>query len=71
MVRRADLVIDDPMGLQVGGILVELPAVLEADAVHHQMVVEMLRIHVGSHQHLKVGELPPRQFQPNGMDLLG
>ena len=53
-----DLIAGQPVGLEVGGALMELPAVLEADAVHHHVVVEMFCVHMGSHQHLEVGKLP-------------
>ena len=35
-----------PVGLQVGGTLVELLTVLEAHTVHHQVIVEMLCVHL-------------------------
>lgn len=66
-----DLIAGHPVGLQVGGALMELPAAPEADAVHHQVVVRMLRIHMGGHQHLEVRELPLGQLQPDGVDFLG
>lgn len=67
----ADLVAGQPVGLEVGGALVELAAVLEADTVHHQVVVGMGRVHMGGHQYLEVRELPPGQLQTHGVDLLG
>ena len=60
-----------PVGLEVGGALVELPAVSEADAVHHQMTMEMVRVDVGGHQYLEVGKLPLGQLQSDGVGLLG
>ena len=66
-----DLVVDLSMGLEVCYALMELPAVLEADAVDDQVAVQVVGIDVGGHQHLEVGELPLGQFQSNGVDLLG
>ena len=65
-----DLIAGQPMGLEVGGALVELPAVLEADAVDDQVTVQMVCVNVGGYQHLEVGELPLGQFQRNGVGLL-
>ena len=59
------------MGLQIGGTLVEFAAILKADAVYHQVAVEMVGVDVGGHQHFKVWELPLDQFQRNGVGLLG
>ena len=67
----ADLVAGQPVGLEVGGALVELAAVLEADAVHHQVVVGVAGVHMGGHQHLEVRELPLCQLQAYGVNLLG
>ena len=67
----ADFVAGQPVGLEVGGALVELAAVQEADAVHHQVVVGMGRVHVGGHQYLEVRELPLGQRQPHGVEFLG
>ena len=66
-----DLIAGQPMGLEVGGALVELPAVLEADAVDDQVAVQMVGVDVGSHQHFEVGKLPLDQLQSNGVGLLG
>ena len=66
-----DLVAGQPVGLEIGGALVELAAVLEADAVHYQVVMRMGRVHMGGHQHLEVRELPLGQLQTHGVDLLG
>ena len=68
---NADLVAGQPVCLEVGGALVELAAVLEADAVHHQVAVQMVGVNMGSHQHLEVWELTLNQFQRNGMRLQG
>ena len=38
MVGGADLIVGQPVGLQVGGTLVELLTVLEAHTVHHKVV---------------------------------
>ena len=59
-----------PVGLQVGGTLVELLTVLEAHTVHHQVIVEMLCVHMGGHQYLEVGKLTLGQFQPHSVNLL-
>ena len=67
----ADLVAGQPVGLEVGGALMELPAVLEADTVHHQVVVQVDGIHVGSHYYLEVRELPLGQLQAYSVELLG
>ena len=67
----ADLVTGLPVGLEVGGALMELPAVLEADAVDDQVAVQMVGVDVGSHQHLKAGKFPLGQLQSNGVGLLG
>ena len=59
------------MGLQVGGTLMELVTVLERDAVHHQVVVQVIGVYVGGHQHLEVRELPLGQLQADGVNFLG
>ena len=51
---KADLVVGHSVGLEIGDALVELSSTPEADAVHHQMVVEMLCVHMGGYQHLEV-----------------
>lgn len=66
-----DLVTGQPVGLEVGGALVELAAVQEADAVHHQVVVGMGRVHMGGHQYLEAREFLPGQLQTHGVELLG
>lgn len=58
------------MGLQVGGTLVELLTILEAHTVHHQVIVEMLCVHMGGHQYLEVRKLTLGQFQPHSVNLL-
>ena len=70
-VGGADLIIGQPVGQEVCGALVELSSIPEADAVHHQVVVEMLRVHMGGYQRLEVRELPPGQLQTDGVGLLG
>ena len=67
----ADLITDQPMGLEVGGALMEFPAALEADAVDDQMAVQVVGVYMGGHQHLEVGKLPLGQLQSNGVGLLG
>ena len=59
------------MGLQVGGTLVELAAVLEADTVYDQVAVQNVGVDVSRHQHLEVWKLPLGQLQANSMCLLG
>ena len=66
-----DFIAGQPVGLEVGGALMELPAVLEADAVDDQVAVQMVGVDVGSHQHLKAGKFPLGQLQSNGVGLLG
>ena len=67
----ADRIAGQPVGLEVSGALVEFLAVLERDAVHHQVIVQMAGVDVGGHQHLEIGELPLGQLQTDGVDLLG
>ena len=66
-----DLIAGQPMGLEVGGALVEFLAVLERDAVDDQVAVQMVGVDVGGHQHFEVGKLPLDQLQSNGVGLLG
>lgn len=47
-------IIGNPVGLQVSGTLVKLFTILKANTVHYQVIVEMLCVHMGGHQHLKV-----------------
>ena len=68
---NADFIVGDPVGLQVGGTLVEFAAILKADAVHHQVAVQVVGVNMGSHQYLEVWELTLNQFQRNGVGLLG
>ena len=68
---KAYFITGQPVGLQVGGALMEFLPILEADAVDDQVAVQVVGIDVGGHQHLEVGELPLGQFQSNGVDLLG
>ena len=70
-VSNADLIVGLTMGLQVGGTLMELVTVLERDAVHHQVVVQVIGVYVGGHQHLEVRELPLGQLQADGVNFLG
>lgn len=48
-VGNADFIVGYPVGLQVGGTLMEFLAALEAHTVHHQVIVEMLCVHMGGH----------------------
>ena len=63
-------IVSDSVGLQVGGTLVELLTILKAHIVHHQVIVEMLCVHMGGNQHLEVGELPLGQFQSHSVNFL-
>ena len=65
-----DLIVDLTMCLQVGGTLMELVTIPEADAVYHQVVVQMVRVYMGGHQYLEVREFPLGQFQADGVGLL-
>ena len=66
-----DLIAGQPMGLEVGGALVEFLAVLERDAADDQVAVQMVGVDVGGHQHFEVGKLPLGQLQADGVGLLG
>ena len=70
-VGGTDFITGQPVVLEVGGALVEFPAVLKADAVDDQVAVQVVGVYVGGHQYLKVGELPLGQLQSNGVGLLG
>ena len=48
----------------------ELPAVDTADAVDHQMVVQMVGVDVGGDQHLEVWELSLGELHTDGVDFL-
>ena len=67
----ADFIAGQPVGLQVGGALVEFLSVLETDAVDDQVAVQVVGIDVGGHQHLEVWKLPLGQLQADGVGLLG
>ena len=67
---ETDLIVHLSVHQQIAVTLVELVAILEADAVDHQMVVQMARVNVGGNYHLEVWELPLRKFQTDGIDLL-
>ena len=67
----AEFIVGYPVGLQIGGTLVEFAAILKADAVHHQVAVQMVGVNMGSHQHLEAWELALNQSQRNGVGLLG
>ena len=43
----AEFIVGYPVGLQIGGTLVEFAAILKADAVYHQVAVEMVGVDVG------------------------
>ena len=44
--------------------------IAEADAVHHQMVVQVVGVNVCSDHHLEVRKLPLGKFQTDGVNLL-
>ena len=71
MVGGTDIIVGQPVGLQVCGTLMELAAVPEADAVHDQVAVQNVGVDVSRHQHLEVWELPLGQLQADGECLLG
>ena len=64
-------IIGHPVGLQVGGTLVEFASILKAHTVHHKVAVQVVGVNMGSHQYLEVWELTLNQFQRNGVGLLG
>ena len=66
-----DLVAGQPVGLEVGGTLMEFSAVLKTDAVDDQVAVQVVGVDVGGYQHLEVGKLPLGQLQADGVSLLG
>ena len=68
---HTDLIIHLPVPLKVGGILVEFSAVRTTHTVDHQMVVQVVGVHVGGHQDLIVRELLLRELDSDGVDLLG
>ena len=70
-VGGTDLVTGHSVGLEIGGALVEFPAVPEADAVDDQVAVQVVGVDVGGHQHFEVGKLPLGQLQADGVGLLG
>ena len=63
-------IVSDSVGLQVGGILVELLTILEAHTVHHKVIVEITCVHMGGHQYLEVRKLTLGQFQPHSVNLM-
>ena len=68
---KAYFITGQPVGLQVGGALVEFFSILKADTVHHQVVVQVVGVHMGCYQHLEVWKLPLGQLQADGVGLLG
>ena len=60
---QTELVADRPHLLQRSGREVELLPCVRVDGVDHEVGVWMLRIHMGSYQHLAAGEEPLRQLQ--------
>lgn len=71
MVGGTDIIVGQPVGLQVGGTLVELAAVPEADTVHDQMAVQNVGVDVSRHQRLEVRKLPLSQLQSDGVGFRG
>ena len=67
---QTELIVDLPVPLQVSGVLMQLFTILTADAVDDQVVVQMVRVHMGGDQHLKVRELLPSELHADGVDLL-
>ena len=67
---NAYFIVGHPVGLQVGGTLVELLTILKAHTVHHQVIVEMTCVHMGGHQYLEVRKLTLGQFQPHSVNLM-
>ena len=63
-------ILGDGLTEQLEQFLVELPARLTANAVYHQMVVEVVGVQVCRHHHLEVRELTLGQLQPDGVGLL-
>lgn len=55
---------------QVVRTLMELSSALATNAVHYQVVVEVVGVQVRCHHHLKVRELTLGQLQPDGVGLL-
>ena len=51
---KAYFITGQPVGLQVGGILVEFFPILEADTVYYQVIVQVVGVYVGGYQHLEV-----------------
>ena len=68
---ETDLIVDLSVCKQVIGTLMELVSVTEADAVHHQMVVQMSCVNVGGDYHLEVRELPLGKLQTDGVTSCG
>lgn len=66
----ADFVVGLTVSDQIICTLVELPPCLTADAVHPQVVVDMINIQVCRHHNLEAWELTLSQLQPNGVGLL-
>ena len=46
-VGNADFIVGHPVGLQVSGTLVEFASILKADAVHHQVAVQVVGVNMG------------------------
>ena len=67
---HTDLIIDLPLLLEISGVLVELMAILPANAVDDEVVVEVIGVHVGGDYHLELREQPLSQFQTDGVDFL-
>lgn len=66
----ADFIVGLTVLEQIIHTLVELPTSLTADAVHYQVVMEVVGVQVRCHHHLEVRELTLSQLQPNGVGFL-
>ena len=64
---QTDFIVGLPVGQQIIGALVEFPPVHAADAVDHQVVVDVVGIHMGGDHHFEVWELPLGQLQSDGV----
>lgn len=66
---QTDFIVGLTVSQQIIGALVELLSVYIADAVDHQMVVDVAGVHVGGDHNLEAWELPLGQLQPDGVSL--
>ena len=68
---ETDFIVGLTVGQQIVSTLVEFFPVYTADAVDHQMVVDVVGIYMSGDHHLEAGELPLGQLQPDGVCFLG